>query len=444
MRWQRPAIYVALFIAWAAFAAWQYHQHRTQRGHIEEAVHQQAHSVMNALVGGIRSHRRLGRFFETQLEGMLEGVVTAKDVLAVQICSEEGELMFSAGDVQRLSRVDPMEPGDYWDSDGFCMVESFSIEPIEADTEIERPGMGLGLGGGQRRGYSRTAGEFSEGGRFRAALLLDRTRRDVLTRRSAVSHVLVTLAGAIVVFCLALAWRASVRLVEAQGRTRVLEVETRHLRELSQAAAGLAHETRNPLGVIRGWAQRFANGHMADSDRRQHAGAMIEECDRVVARINQFLTFARPCQPELSDVAPCEIVEELAVILQPDMEMKNLTLRCDNKATGGIRADRELFRQAMFNLVQNAIQFSPSGGAVTVTIRSDHDQQCRIEIADGGPGVAQESVGSLFTPYYTTRPDGTGLGLAIVGRIAAAHGWHASYSTRAEGGSIFFLEGIHG
>jgi signal transduction histidine kinase len=124
--------------------------------------------------------------------------------------------------------------------------------------------------------------------------------------------------------------------------------------------------------------------------------------------------------------------------------LKNLTLHCDNKSTGVIRADRELFRQAMFNLVQNAIQFSPAGGTVTVTIRSDHDNQCRIEIADGGPGVARESVSSLFTPYYTTRPDGTGLGLAIVRRIAAAHGWHASYSPRPEGGSVFFLEGIHG
>jgi two-component system sensor histidine kinase HydH len=232
--------------------------------------------------------------------------------------------------------------------------------------------------------------------------------------------------------------------VEAQGRTRVLEVETRHLRELSQAAAGLAHETRNPLGVIRGWAQRFANGNMSDHDRRRHADAMIEECDRVVARINEFLTFARPCQPQLTDVAACEVVGELETILQPDLEAKHLTLRCDIQSPAVIRADRELFRQAMFNLVQNAIEFSPVGGTVAVAIRQEQDHQYRIEIADGGPGVADENVDSLFTPYFTTRPEGTGLGLAIVGRIAAAHGWHAGYATRPEGGAVFSLGGIHG
>jgi signal transduction histidine kinase len=444
MRWQRPAIYVALLIAWLAFAAWQYHQYRTQRSHIRESVHQQAHSVMNALVGGIRSHRRLGRFFETQLKGMLEGVVTAKDVLAIEICTDTGAPIFAVGDVPRLNNVASRKPGDNWDADGFCLVESFSIELEDIVSDSEKPGLGMGPGAGQRRGYSRTVGEFAEGGHFLAALLLDRTRADMLTRRAAVSHALVTLAGAVVLFCLALAWRASVRLVEAKGRTRVLEVETRHLRELSQAAAGLAHETRNPLGVIRGWAQRFANGKMPDTERRSHARAMIEECDRVVARINQFLTFARPCQPQLTQVAPCEVVQELEMILQPDLEAKDLTLRCENATPAVIRADRELFRQAMFNLVQNAIQFSPAGGTVAVAIRQDQDNQYRIEIADTGPGVAEEDVDSLFTPYFTTRPDGTGLGLAIVGRIAAAHGWNAAYDSRPDGGAVFYLEGIHG
>jgi signal transduction histidine kinase len=444
MRWQRSAIYIALLIAWLAFAAWQYHQYRTQRGHIEESVRQQAHSVMNALIGGIRSHRRLGRFFETQLQGMLEGVVTAKDVLAIEICTAAGKPIFAVGDVSRLQRVEARSPGDHWAPEGFCLVESFSIELADIANEGQTPGLGMGPGVRARRGYGRTVGEFSEGGEFLATLLLDRTRADMLIQRAAVSHALVTLAGAVMLLCLALVWRASVRLVDARGRTRVLEVETRHLRELSQAAAGLAHETRNPLGVIRGWAQRFANGKMTDSERRVHAGAMIEECDRVVARINEFLTFARPCQPQLNDVAPGDVVAELQMILQPDLEAKNLTLSCDSQLAGTIRADRELFRQAMFNLVQNAIQFSPSGGTVLVAVRQDHDKHYRIEIADAGPGVADDEVESLFTPYFTTRPDGTGLGLAIVGRIAAAHGWHARYAARAQGGAVFSLEGIHG
>jgi signal transduction histidine kinase len=171
----------------------------------------------------------------------------------------------------------------------------------------------------------------------------------------------------------------------------------------------------------------------------------MEECDRVTARINQFLAFAKPCQAELGNVDAREVIDELAVILKPDLDMKELTLRCDDESSGGtIRADRELLRQALFNLLQNAIHFAPPGDTITVTIRADQGGRYRISVADRGPGVAEDAVHSLFTPYYTTRPDGTGLGLAIVRRIAVAHGWEAHYGSRSDGGAIFSLEGIYG
>jgi signal transduction histidine kinase len=251
-------------------------------------------------------------------------------------------------------------------------------------------------------------------------------------------------AAGIVLFCVALAWWASVRLVEARGRASVLETETRHFRELSQAAAGLAHETRNPLGLIRGWTQRLADVDMEDGQRQQHSRSVIEECDRVTARINQFLTFARPCDPEITRVSAREVIDELAGILQPDLEAKNLSLECDNPLpTASIRADRELFRQVLFNLLQNAIQFSPPGNAVRITMRRLPNGCYRIAVADRGPGVSEDAVESLFTPYFTTRADGTGLGLAIVRRIATAHGWEADYEPRPDGGAVFSLRGIH-
>jgi signal transduction histidine kinase len=265
-----------------------------------------------------------------------------------------------------------------------------------------------------------------------------------MNRRSAWSHAFVTGAGGLVCLCLALVWRASIRVLQAQGRARLLEAEARHWRELSQAAAGLAHETRNPLGLIRGWTQRLLQDESPHPDRHRHAHAVLEECDRVTARINQFLAFARPCEPVISSVDPQQLVDELAVILQPDLEARRLRLAV--AVDGGvarIQADRELLRQALFNLIQNSVAFSPDGETVTISVVGESCGSCRLDVADRGPGVPSESVESLFAPYFTTRTTGTGLGLAIVRRIAAAHGWEAAYRPRPGGGAIFSLQGIH-
>jgi len=457
-QWQRLVIYTALLLSWAVFAAWQYYGYRHERGLINETLHQQSHSVMNALVGGIRSHRRLGCFFADQLQGILDDLVLSQAVLAVAVTSEDGRPILAAGKAELIDTSGPIVSGDYWDASGFRLVEQFELLPGECPL-LGRGGGGPGGGwGGGWGGDLRPArgeqplpnspenqGPFAGGGRFIAALLLDRARCDALCRSAAWSHILVAAAGALVLMCMALAWRASVRMVEARGRAAVLETEARHLRDLSQAAAGLAHETRNPLGLVRGWTQRLAESDLDAPESQRHAQVVIEECDRVTARINQFLAFARPCRPSPEPVDPEQVIAELAAILQPDLEAKNLELECAaGRPARTIQADRELLRQALFNLVQNAIQFSPEGDTVRIAVVSGSNGACRIEVADRGPGVAEDAVDSLFTPYFTTRSDGTGLGLAIVRRIATAHGWDVKYCPRGGGGSVFSLDGLNG
>ncbi|NLF73337.1 MAG: hypothetical protein GX575_30235 [Candidatus Anammoximicrobium sp.] len=447
MRWQSVAVYVVLVSAWAAFGVWQYRSCVRERQLIEETLHQQSHSVMAALVGGMQSHRRLGRFLELQLQGMLEELVKSADVIAVAVLGASDRPILGAGSVERLELRAPLSPGERWTAAGFQLVESFVLQPPEAGAEL-----GGGRGGGGGRGYGgrwradavEEDSVFAGGGQFRVALLLDRTQADQLNRRSAWSHAFVTAAGGLVLLCLALVWRAGVRMLDAQGRARLLEVEARHLRELSQAAAGLAHETRNPLGLIRGWTQRLLEDESHDPQREQHVRAVIEECDRVAARINQFLAFARPCDPVIGPVDPRQIVAELAMILQPDLDDKRLELRIDAAPdVTQLQADRELLRQALFNLIQNAVAFAPEGGTITISVVAEPGGQCRLDVADHGPGVAPQSVPLLFTPYFTTRPTGTGLGLAIIRRIASAHGWEAVYRPGADGGAVFSLQGIH-
>jgi len=443
MRWYRPMSYIALLLAWAALAVWQWQEYGRQRESARQTLQRAADAVMNALVGGIRSHRQIGYFFEGQLQGALDELVKSKDVLAAAIADDEDRVLLAAGKPDLGGTTAPLVEGASWEPAGMRFVSKFTLSPHP----------GGRYGGGRGRGAGRWWPDtdqpedetpFSDGGGFAAILLLDRSHADLRCRRAAWARASVVAAGGLVLLCLGLVWRATVRLAEAHGRARLLESEARHLRELSQASAGLAHETRNPLGLIRGWTQRLAQSDL-DSSQQQQARAVVEECDRVTARINQFLAFARPCRPKLEEVAVCQLAEELAVLLEPDLNAKNLSL--DRKSLPSeetIRADRELLRQALFNLIQNAVQSSPEGGTVEISLRRGHDGYRRIEVADQGPGVAREAVESLFTPYFTTRPDGTGLGLAIVRRIAGAHDWTSGYTPRNGGGSVFWLDRIDG
>ncbi len=171
---------------------------------------------------------------------------------------------------------------------------------------------------------------------------------------------------------------------------------------------------------------------------------MVEECDRITARINQFLAFARPVTPDLSPVPIRSLVEELRMLLEPDLEASGVTLLTNElPADVTVQADAELLRQALFNLLQNAFEFSPPQGIVEVRWSPDPQGGCRLDVCDRGPGVAREDEASLFSPYFTTRPGGTGLGLAIVRRISVAHNWRTSYRPRTDGGAVFSLEGLN-
>lgn len=448
IRW---SLGLALLLLWVSFAAWQWHELGHERLQAEDALDRQCKTAHHLLVSNIVSHRRMGPSFDAMAQASLEEIVKSKEILAVSVTDRnraevDGSPLLAAGDTSMLDPRRPAGPSHYrW-------IGAFSIAPGFGD----RPGggggpggggMGGGFGAGFGRGRGRgqmeaeaESGRFQPGHTYTTTFVLDRSDVDRRLRRAGWLRVWLVGTAAVILLLLAIAWIVSMRLVEARGRERILQSEAGHLREMGQAAAGLAHETRNPLGLVRGWTQRLAQSATSSPDVQGQAQAVMEECDRVTARINQFLSFARPCTPTCQEVDLRDLVTELGVILEPDLETKRL--RIEPHGTEQplvVSVDREMFRQALFNLVSNAIAFSPDEGVIEITTARGHDGKARVEVADRGPGVASTDVDSLFTPYYTTRSGGAGLGLAIVRRIARAHGWRTGFLPRPDGGSIFWL-----
>lgn len=442
---------------WLAFAEWQRREYVQQCELLRGTLEGQAEFVVNAIAGSVQSHRWFSPYVEQQVPVMLQALAKWDQILAIGIVTETpiddhdmgdasvepseatsdvSPRSFLAGDHHLLDPTAP--PGSEWRAQGYVVVLSFQL------TENPPPGrMRTNLGAPPSNFGPPWMDDTARPTHFKAILVLDRLRVDRQVRREGWNRVLSVVAGGLVLIGLAVAWRATVRLAEAQARTQLLQTEARHLRELGQAAAGLAHETRNPLGLIRGWTQRLVNAGLPTSDQQQRAEAVLEECDRVTARINDFLAFARPSEQELEAIDVYKLIQEMSMLLEADLESRQLQLDARAVPEGTIiLADQGQFRQALFNLLQNAIAFAAEQGPIAISVIRHRDGTCRFEVADDGPGPDPDKVDLLFEPYFTTRPGGTGLGLAIVHRIASSHGWKVGYQPREGGGAVFWIDGI--
>lgn len=435
----------AVFAALLALAGWQRSEYLHQRELIRARLASQADAISSALVSGVRSHRWISPYYARQLPKTLKELAGFEHVLAVAIVPVTGtpsggepvpndQQMYAAGDTRLIDRT--ASPGARWSVEGYYWVRLF---------ELSGGGRGMGFHG--RGGGMGGGPPWMDGANiptsFKAILVLDRSGVDQQLRREATIRVMLVGSGSLLILLIAFSWRATIRLAAARGRARLLETQTQHLADLGQAGAGLAHETRNPLGLIRGWAQRLAEQGLPSREQQEQAEAIVEECDRVTSRINEFLAFARPLRPQCEAVAVRDLLEQLNVVLAPDLEEQRITIDFGQiPADATILADAEQFRQVVFNLVGNAIAFAGDEGWIDLQLRRNSQGGWRLEVRDSGPGPDQAAQSSLFEPYFTTRTDGTGLGLAIVKNISMAHGWTVGYTPESRGSGVFWVDGI--
>ena len=213
-----------------------------------------------------------------------------------------------------------------------------------------------------------------------------------------------------------------------------------HLKEMNLAAAGLAHETRNPLNIIRGLAQMISRRDDASTEVRVRSREIIDETDRITAQLNEFINYSRPREVRRVAVNVNALAADVVRALNYDLEEKKVQIRVLAEPLT-IQADEQLLRQALFNLVINAIQAVPANGEIWIRAGRGGGAAF-IEVADNGPGVSPEHRAELFKPYFTTHVEGTGLGLAVVQQIVLAHGWEIACLPNQPSGAIFRITHI--
>jgi PAS domain S-box-containing protein len=219
-----------------------------------------------------------------------------------------------------------------------------------------------------------------------------------------------------------------------------LQVSER-LAALGHVTAGVAHEVKNPLNSMRLWLENLKESLSSDQEIPQQAVKVLDsEIDRLDRVVKRFLDFTRPIELRLEETNLAELLTEVVAIARPQLEsarVEALTQLRDDIPP--VLLDRQLIRQAVHNLVLNAIEAMPNGGQLTVTLNR-RGEMAEVSVADTGKGIAPEHRARIFQLFFTTRPAGSGIGLANTFRIVQLHNGSIDFDSEVGQGTRFRIE----
>ena len=473
-------IYILLLGIWLLLAGWQAEEHVHVREQARLALVNRAKDISTTLGILLRAQRHFGGLVSKEnLEASLGQLVNQEktELNGIALLNTNGDVVASAGTEFDVSSFSTMTNAEVWGAQTVTLLNpvdlgtnfpiilshqeftnQFGEPPLRPRPPPEDSTNAFAGGLPPPPGFSTNGPPPYGGRRFhfgRPRWMSDEQYQTLLQEKGVHSFVVVMstlplyvamqddawLRGFIIFFAgisaivAGLAWRNVAKTSELQIRlVRASELNS-HLREMNLAAAGLAHETRNPLNIIRGMAQMISKSD-APADLKEKSRAIVDETDKVTAQLNEFINYSRPREVRRAKVALNAAVAEVVRALNYDIEEKKI--RVDDKIEPlSIEADEQLLRQALFNLLLNAIQAVGENGQIQFTARNGSADEAVLEIRDDGPGVSPEQRREIFKPYFTTHQKGTGLGLAVVQQIVLAHGWEIQCLANEPKGALF-------
>src|SRR5581483_1142564 len=436
-------VYGALLAIWIILLGWQTAEHLRVRRSARNALRHRAEDISSVLALVMRSQR----FFVSRdrIETALSELVKQDELRSVELLNMSNDVVASAGP--------PIEPpkgelpgGEYWDDKSQTVTlmnlvnlgtnivvsgERFGPRPNTNNIASNDPppgppptnsagepprfappppdGQPPGDQPGQRnrpfgRGRPRRSEEeiqamIKDKGVHGFVMVMSTSPTIAFCDHDLWLRTFIALFATISVIGSGLAWRNVAKTSELQIRlVRASELNL-HLREMNLAAAGLAHETRNPLNIIRGLAQMIARQPDASDGVRDKSREIIDETDRVAAQLNEFINYSRPREVRRAATNLNAVVTEVVRALNYDLEEKKVKLQVQAEPLT-IEADEQMLRQALFNLLLNAVQAVSANGEIWIRAGKRSNSQAFLEVADNGHGVAPEHRTELFKPYF--------------------------------------------
>ncbi len=352
------------------------------------------------------------------------------DLAFLALVDEAGQVITSEGD-----RFAPAFAGP----SGFVRTQGTALYVFEKTVTFPRagPGGGMGPGSGMGPGAGMGGGMGPGMGRRAAPMKL---RVGVYTstadfiRWRAYTHLAINAVAITTLIALA---RYFLRTLQRFLQLKAREESARHLTALGTMAATLAHEIRNPLGAMKGLTQLAQEDLPGEHKTQSLMRTVVREAERLEQLVTDLLTFARPREPQISRFDYRKMLEELQTGLQQKVDAARIHLQISpGPGDFFVESDENGIRQILLNVLINAIDTTPSGGAIDVRVNRDEKSRLLItEVDDSGPGFGDRNPEELFQPFATTKAKGTGLGLPISRQIAEHLGGTLVLSARPEGGA---------
>ncbi|MCB8814316.1 two-component system sensor histidine kinase NtrB [Desulfosporosinus shakirovi] len=224
---------------------------------------------------------------------------------------------------------------------------------------------------------------------------------------------------------------------EGQERER-LEGEirqTERVTALGHMSAGLAHEIRNPLGIIKVSIQMLAQEKCDDGVVSEYCRVLLEECERLNRLLSEFLSFARHKELVREGIRLEKLLDEGVTLVQPALRQNNIKLEQARSQVElqEVEVDPDQIKQVILNILLNAIDAQGEGGVILLSGVQEKGF-VGFAVSDEGPGILPDALPYIYDPFFTTKETGTGLGLSVVHRILDHHGGKISIANRSEGG----------
>jgi len=498
IRRRTPLVYGFLLAVWATIIIWQVLEYRWFKESARTALINRSRDIATTLSIVIRSQRRFGGIVsQERLESALNELAKSGELISVALLNASGYVVAFAGKPLDFETTDATQQDERWSDRSVTLVNLIDLgasatpvgetnrptiilprrdttnvvrnvergfergEPRPDDPGFQRPPDSAVTNNATTNTVEQAESPRDRGGRprFGRPFWMDEKEYQRLSKTRGLHGLVIAMSTesfrtaslrdlwlrfiigfltTVSVVGIGLAWQNLVKTSELQVYLLRASELNSHLREMNVAAAGLAHETRNPLNIVRGLAQMISKEPGAPEEIRGKSLQIADEVDRVTAQLNEFINYSRPREVRRSAVALGSVIRDVVRALQSDIDDKAIQLTIDEEDLT-VEADAQLLRQVIFNLLINSIQAIPAHGEIQIVSRKSSATEAQLDVRDNGPGVSLEHRNEIFKPYFTTRPKGTGLGLAVVQQIVLAHGWEIQYIPKEPKGAIFRL-----